>query len=157
MHSALGGILGNLKSGRGLFGAEATTSFSKTVLNTVEQQIAQIAEVGQEIRSSESAQSIKNSDLASPIAVKPVYSSADRWDVTITSSSSPPIEVTVRPTQKTSLLIQVWAKENGVNQDDYDLVIPPGTSWTSGIVDPDAPIPAPGAFSGCKVSIVKKS
>jgi hypothetical protein len=158
-HSALGGILGNLKSGKGLFGAEATTSFSKVVLTTVEQQIS---EVGQEIRSAESAESLKKSDSATirsaaPALSKPKFSSSDRWDVTLVSSNGESMEITVRPTQQTKLIITAWAKENGANAQDWDLVVPAGVSWTSGIVDPDGLIGDSGILPGVGVRLVRRA
>jgi hypothetical protein len=157
-HSALGGILGNLKSGKGLFGAEATTSFSKVVLTTVEQQIS---EVGQEMRSADSAESLKKSDSAllrsAPAVSKPEFASSDRWDVTLVASNGESIEITVRPTQPAKLLIAAWAKENGANAQDWDLVVPVGVSWTSGIVDPEGLIGESGILPGLGVRLVRRA
>lgn len=155
--SALGGILGNLKSGKGLFGTEATTSFSKVVLTTVEQQIT---EVGQEMRSADSAQSLKKSDNAMtakavPVS-KPQYTADDRWDVSLVSAGRETIEITVRPTQPAKLLIKAWAKENGVNPDEWDIVVPAGVSWTAGIVDPEGLIGESGILPAVTVRLVKR-
>ncbi len=152
--------MGNLKSGKGLFGAEATTSFSKVVLTTVEQQIS---EVGQEMRSADSAESLKKSDkavlrsAASTAVSKPEFTSSDRWDVTLVSSSGESIEITVRPTQPAKLLIAAWAKENGANAQDWDLVVPVGVSWTSGIVDPEGLIGDSGILPGLGVRLVRRA
>ncbi|EKX47540.1 hypothetical protein GUITHDRAFT_152020, partial [Guillardia theta CCMP2712] len=59
--SALGGILGNLKSGRGLFGEEATQKFARTALDTVE---TQLKEVSDEIKAGEGATAVKSGDKA---------------------------------------------------------------------------------------------
>jgi hypothetical protein len=155
VRSALGGILGNLKSGKGLFGTEATTSFSKVVLSTVEQQIA---EVGQEMRSADSAQSLKKSDnaVSAKVISKPQYTSEERWDVNLISTGRDPIQITVRPTQPAKLLIKAWAKENGVNPDEWDLVVPSGVSWTAGIVDPEGPIGESGILPSGSVRLVQR-
>ena len=149
-------MLGNLKSGKGLFGTEATTSFSKVVLKTVDQQIT---EVSKEVRSADSAATLKKSDSAIPSAVvisKPQYNTDDRWDVTLVSSQREPIEVTVRPSQPAKLLIKVWSKENGVDPNEWDLVVPSGVSWTAGIVDPEGLIGESGILPGLSVRLVKR-
>ncbi len=150
--------MGNLKSGKGLFGAEATTSFSKVVLTTVEQQIS---EVGLELRSADSAESLKKSDSAvlrsaATAVSKPQFTSSDRWDVVLVSPNGESIEITVRPTQPAKLLIAAWAKENGANAQDWDLVVPVGVSWTGGIVDPEGLIGESGILPGLGVRLVRR-
>ena len=49
---AIGGLLGNLKSGRGVFGEEMTTKYAKQALNVVEEQVLEVA---REIREEEGA------------------------------------------------------------------------------------------------------
>jgi hypothetical protein len=55
-NSAIGGLLGNLKSGRGLFGEEATQKVARQALEIVEEQVLEVA---QEIRAEEGATKVK--------------------------------------------------------------------------------------------------
>ena len=55
-HSAIGGVLGNLKSGRGLFGEELTQKVARQAMDIVEEQVLEVA---QEIREEEGATQVK--------------------------------------------------------------------------------------------------
>ncbi|KAJ1470945.1 hypothetical protein T484DRAFT_1845870 [Baffinella frigidus] len=109
---ALGGLLSNLRSGRGVFGEEATKKVARQALDVLEDQVMEV--VG-EIRSDAPAKSIKRADSATKMAVeegppaKPVYSSEDKWDLRLASDPATSLEVTVRPTQKAKLLVKAWA------------------------------------------------
>ena len=52
---AIGGVLGNLKSGRGLFGEEVTQKYAKQALEIVEEQVLEVAA---EIREEEGAKKV---------------------------------------------------------------------------------------------------
>ncbi len=119
----MGGILGNLKSGQGLFGSEATQRVARQVINVVEDQVLVTAA---EIRSEAAAEGVKMSDQAKPMQAP---SAADvpadgKLDVTVGHASiGEAIAVTVKPTQKVGLLLKAWAGENQMEKGDFRLVI----------------------------------
>ena len=105
---AIGGLLGNLKSGRGIFGEEATQKYARMALETVEEQVLEVAK---EIREEEGATKVKKSDKTTKTAspTKPAYSKEDKWDVIMTGSGGEPLEVSVRPTSQVRLLLKAWS------------------------------------------------
>ena len=150
LRSALGGILGNLKSGRGLFGEEATQKFARTALDTVE---TQLKEVSDEIKAGEGATAVKSSDKAKRMEMeKPSYSPEEKWNIILTGGSEP-LELTVRPTMSTEKLLTVWANENGVEARDYQLVVRGGTSWKTGPVDLKSTVGESGIMDGLNVLV----
>lgn len=78
------GVIGNLRAGRGIFGEKATLAFSKTAVKTVAQK------AGIEV---------------------PEYTDQDRWSIIISGPGGDPMEVTVKPTQKASVLLKAWKAE----------------------------------------------
>lgn len=82
---ALGGVLANLRSGRGLFGEEATMKAVTKVTETIEEAI----------------------DDGS-------YSADDKWVVTLTGPTGQDLEVTVKPTQKARVLLKAWLAEQDI-------------------------------------------
>jgi hypothetical protein len=86
---ALGGILANLKSGRGLFGEEATMKAVQQVSSGIEEAMNDGA-----------------------------YTDQDKWDVTVTGSVGETLDVTVRPTQKARLLLKAWLADNEISESE---------------------------------------
>jgi hypothetical protein len=66
LHRALGGLLGNLKSGRGLFGEETTQKYARQALEIVEEQVLEVA---REIREEEGATQVKKVSMQAHIAI----------------------------------------------------------------------------------------
>ncbi|EKX38936.1 hypothetical protein GUITHDRAFT_143930 [Guillardia theta CCMP2712] len=83
-----GSVLGNLRSGRGLFGEEVTMKAVSTISGAVEE--------------------IMDSDEVE-------YSERDKWDLVIYGGDDTSLEVTVKPTQKCKLLVKAWCNEVGVD------------------------------------------
>lgn len=153
---AIGGVLGNLKSGRGLFGEEMTQKYAKQALEVVEDQVLEVA---REIREEEGATQVAKSDKTTKQAAvaKPTYTKDDKWDVIMTGASGEPLEVSVRPTSRVGLLLKAWASENGGDSVDYQLEIKSGTSWVAGVANPESLIGDSGVLDGLEVTISKVS
>ena len=151
---AIGGLLGNLKSGRGVFGEEMTTKYAKQALNVVEEQVLEVA---REIREEEGAQQVKKSDKAVKAATieRPQYTKDDKWDVVLTGPGAEPLEVSVRPTSRVGLLLKAWATEYGGDSVDYQLEVKSGSSWTSGVANAESLIGDSGVVDGLQVVITK--
>lgn len=151
---AIGGLLGNLKSGRGVFGEEMTTKYAKQALNVVEEQVLEVA---REIREEEGAQQVKKSDKAVKAATieRPQYTKDDKWDVVLTGPGAEPLEVSVRPTSRVGLLLKAWASEYGGDSVDYQLEVKSGSSWTSGVANAESLIGDSGVVDGLQVVITK--
>jgi hypothetical protein len=151
---AIGGLLGNLKSGRGIFGEETTTKFAKQALNVVEEQVLEVA---REIREEEGADKVtKSKQVSKPAAPsRPTYSKEEKWDVVLTGPGAEPLEVSVRPTSRVGLLLKAWAAENGGDSVDYQLEVKSGTSWVSGIANAESLIGDSGVIDGLEVVITK--
>jgi len=149
-------VLGNLKSGRGLFGEEMTQKYAKQALEVVEDQVLEVA---REIREEEGATQVAKSDKTTKQAAvaKPTYTKDDKWDVIMTGASGEPLEVSVRPTSRVGLLLKAWASENGGDSVDYQLEIKSGTSWVAGVANPESLIGDSGVLDGLEVTISKVS
>lgn len=80
----MGGVIANLRAGKGIFGEKATMAFTKTVVKTAAEK------TGIEL---------------------PKYTDQDKWTVVISGPGGDPLEVTVKPTQKASVLLKAWKAE----------------------------------------------
>jgi hypothetical protein len=122
--------------------ATPSQKVARQALDIVEEQVQEVVE---EIRADQPASSMKKSDKAKKMVVeddeeeapsKPVYTSVDKWDLTLASDPQSSLEVTVRPTQKAGLLLKAWAAEFP-DKPAKGLRIPKG-SWKPGAVDTES-------------------
>jgi len=89
---------------------------------------------------------------------KPEYTDTDKWDVVVGHNSiGEALEVTVKPTQKCGLLLKAWAAENDLDQGDFRMEIPEGTSWTSGAVNSESLIGDSGLLDGGYMQVKTKA
>mmetsp|Transcript_42775 Transcript_42775/g.83679 ORF Transcript_42775/g.83679 Transcript_42775/m.83679 type:complete len:175 (-) Transcript_42775:23-547(-) len=150
---AVGGVFNNLKSGKGLFGAEMTQKFARKAIDTVEDQLAEVSE---EMKADIPAKKIRAADKAVKSAApppKPEYTAEDKWSVTVQEvGDGEPMEVTVRPTQKASLLLKAWCGDNGADPADCELVVR-GNTWKTGTVDLSQEIGETGIVDGFTVLV----
>mmetsp|Transcript_49941 Transcript_49941/g.124609 ORF Transcript_49941/g.124609 Transcript_49941/m.124609 type:complete len:175 (-) Transcript_49941:143-667(-) len=150
---AVGGVFQNLKSGKGLFGEELTKKYARKAIETAEEQLAEVSE---EMRAEEPAKKIRKSDQAVKSAApppKPEYTEEDRWSVTVAETGGgSPLEVTVRPTQKASLLLKAWCGDNDVDPNDCEMVVR-GNTWKTGVVDLSDKIGETGIVDGLTVTV----
>eukprot|EP00960_Hanusia_phi_P056601 763319-Hanusia_phi.AAC.2 len=113
----LGSVLGNLRSGRGLFGEEATMKA-----------VSSISDVVEDMMESEEV----------------TYSEKDKWDLVIYGGDGTSLEVTVKPTQKCKLLIKAWCTEAGESEIDSFRAECKGKSVQCHRKESHGPLPAGG-------------
>jgi len=87
--AALGGLLSNLRSGRGLFGEEATMNAVSKVAETIEEAMDD-----------------------------GTYTSEDKWEVMVNGASGAVLQVTIRPTQKVRLLLKAYLADQEISEAD---------------------------------------